>query len=123
MDQAINNLIVNACQAMPNGGVIKIGAENVTLDEPIPPVPLQTGSLPVRSGRYVKITISDSGVGIPKEYIQRVFEPYLMTRQKGSGLGLAIVHSVIKNHKRVCKGGIGARCGNDVYDLSPSVRE
>jgi len=86
INQAINNLIINAIQSMPEGGRIKLTAENVTVSE---------GE---KKGRYVKISIVDQGIGIPKEHLPKIFEPYFTTKQKGSGLGLAIVYSIIKKH-------------------------
>ncbi|MFH1026309.1 MAG: ATP-binding protein [Nitrospirota bacterium] len=90
MVQVINNLIINADQAMPEGGVIRISAENVTIS--------QDDMLPLNKGRYVKITIEDRGTGIPREHLQKIFDPYFSTKQKGSGLGLATVYSIIRNH-------------------------
>ena len=86
INQAINNLIINAIQSMPEGGRIKLTAENVTVSE---------GE---KKGRYVKISIVDQGIGIPKEHLPKIFEPYFTTKQKGSGLGLAIVYSIIRKH-------------------------
>mgnify|MGYP001098699542 CR=1 FL=1 len=90
ISQVINNLVINADQAMPEGGIIKVRAENITL---------KTGhSLPLTDGEYVKISVEDQGIGISKEHLQRVFDPYFTTKQKGSGLGLATSYSIIKNH-------------------------
>ncbi|MBD3178694.1 MAG: PAS domain S-box protein, partial [Candidatus Latescibacteria bacterium] len=84
------NLIINAKEAMPVGGFIKISAENVSYPG---------GSAATHlSGDYVKITIRDEGVGIPENLIERVFDPYFTTKQTGSGLGLAIVHSIVGKH-------------------------
>ena len=91
ISQVINNLIINADQAMPAGGVIIIRAENVEVN-------LKEG-LPIREGPYVKISIQDEGIGIPEDHLQRIFEPYFSTKQKGSGLGLATSYSIIKNHE------------------------
>jgi len=89
--QVINNLILNADQAMPEGGVIEVRAENVTVE------PKQ--HLPLKGGKYVKISIKDQGIGIPEEHIPKVFDPYFTTKQKGSGLGLSTAYSIIKNHE------------------------
>ena len=88
--QVIHNLIINAEQAMPKGGVIKVSAENISVSP-------STG-LPVQSGEYIKITVSDTGIGIPRENLIRIFDPYFTTKEEGSGLGLATVYSIIKNH-------------------------
>ena len=88
--QAINNLIINADQAMPQGGIIRIQCENITLDQGEVP------SLP--QGDYVKLSILDEGIGIPKKYIDKIFDPYFTTKQRGSGLGLATTYSIVKKH-------------------------
>lgn len=90
MRQVFNNLVINACQAMPGGGTIKIDVRNVDTD------PEDGTGMP--GGEYVKISMEDQGTGIPEEHLQRIFDPYFTTKQKGSGLGLSIVYSVLKNH-------------------------
>ena len=90
ISQVINNLVINADQAMPQGGVIKISAENVVLNS--------EHRLPLDDGPYVKIFFEDQGVGIPEENLTRIFEPYFTTKKKGNGLGLATSHTIIKNH-------------------------
>ncbi len=91
INQVIHNLIINAEQAMPQGGEIRVTAENANVEA--------ESSLPLQSGRYVKITMEDKGVGIPKGLLSKIFDPYFTTKQKGSGLGLATVYSIIKGHK------------------------
>jgi len=88
--QVINNLVINADQATPGGGVIEIGARNLALDG--------DSGLPLPPGRYLLLTVRDRGTGIPKIYLNRVFDPYFTTKKKGSGLGLATSFSIIKNH-------------------------
>jgi CheY-like chemotaxis protein len=90
MSQVINNLIINADQAMPEGGVIMVSTENVVIDE--------KGSLPLSPGRYVRISIRDQGIGIPESHIAKIFDPYFSTKEKGSGIGLTTVYSIIKKH-------------------------
>ncbi|RJQ50013.1 MAG: PAS domain-containing sensor histidine kinase [Nitrospiraceae bacterium] len=90
MNQVIYNLVLNAIQAMPKGGTIMITAENISIG-------LQS-RLPFSEGTYIKIKVSDQGIGIPKEYLQKIFDPYFTTKQKGSGLGLASTYSIINNH-------------------------
>ncbi|MBN2373103.1 PAS domain S-box protein [bacterium] len=89
--QVINNLVINADQAMPDGGTIRISAENLTLSP--------GHGLPLDGERYVKITVKDSGIGIPPENTDKIFDPYFTTKKKGNGLGLATCHSIIKKHK------------------------
>ena len=88
--QVINNLIINANQAMPEGGIIQVHAENVAVES--------DQGLPLEPGNYVKISIKDQGVGIPQKYLHNVFDPYFTTKQRGSGLGLATSYSIVKQH-------------------------
>lgn len=90
MSQVIHNLVMNADQAMQHGGTIEVHCENAVIEA--------GNVLPIAQGRYVKISIKDQGTGIPKEDLQRIFDPYFTTKQKGSGLGLATVYSIIKKH-------------------------
>jgi len=91
ISQVIQNLVINAIQAMPTGGAVTIQAENITLKD--------DQGLPLPRGRYVKIKVSDQGIGIPPDYLPKIFDPYFSTKQKGSGLGLATAYSIIKNHQ------------------------
>ncbi len=90
INQVIFNLLINASQAMPEGGTIRVSAENVDVDE--------QNALPLINRGYVKITFEDHGVGIPKEQLHKIFDPYFTTKQKGTGLGLSSTYSIIKNH-------------------------
>ncbi len=92
MGQVIQNLIINAQQAMPDGGIIEISCDNMTIEEP----GHLCSALP--SGRYVRLIVRDHGIGIPENLIERIFDPYFTTKQQGSGLGLAIVHSIVSKH-------------------------
>jgi PAS domain S-box-containing protein len=91
MSQVINNLILNADQAMPSGGIIEVGCSNLSVGK--------ESMLPLRDGRYVVITIKDQGVGIPEEALPRIFDPYFSTKKDGKGLGLATVYSIVRNHE------------------------
>ncbi|NLF37838.1 PAS domain S-box protein, partial [bacterium] len=93
ISQVLNNLLINAEQAMPQGGIITLAAENTYVGA----AGTDTG-LPLVPGRYVKVTVSDAGVGIPDEHLAKVFDPYFTTKQTGSGLGLAITYSVVRQH-------------------------
>ncbi len=88
--QVIDNLVINAVQAMPLGGVITITAANTYVHADEKPA--------LDEGRYVRISVSDTGVGIPREIQSRVFDPFFTTKQKGSGLGLATAYSIMKRH-------------------------
>jgi len=92
ISQVIQNLIINADQAMHSGGTIHIEAQNVeingSIDEPRSLSP----------GRYVAISVRDEGVGIPSDIRSKIFDPYFTTKRSGSGLGLATTYSIIKKH-------------------------
>ena len=91
--QVFTNIVINARQAMPHGGKLVIRAENA-----VETVGRWEHALRVNPGRYVRIAISDTGIGIADEHIGRIFDPYFTTKQEGSGLGLATSHSIVKNH-------------------------
>ncbi|MGA1875427.1 MAG: ATP-binding protein [bacterium] len=101
ISQCFGNLIVNASQAMPQGGTIEILGENAVIEA--------ESGLPVTCGEYIKILIKDQGAGIPKEHLSRIFDPYFTTKKDGTGLGLATTYSIIKKTWRVYYGGIPAR--------------
>ncbi len=90
MRQVFINLLINADQAMPEGGSIAISAANITVGP--------GDNLPLPNGAYVKITISDQSIGILNEHLQQLFDPYFTSRQRGSGIGLATTYTIIKNH-------------------------
>ena len=91
LGQVIDNIAINAKQAMPMGGTVTVSAENLSLRE--------TEHLALRAGRYVKLSFRDTGVGMPKEILSRIFDPFFTTKQVGSGLGLAASYSIIKRHE------------------------
>jgi len=89
--QVIQNIVLNADQAMPVGGSVIVTARNlVDGDASLPP------TLP--RGNHVRISVQDTGIGIPEQYIGKIFDPYFTTKEKGSGLGLATSYSIIRNH-------------------------
>jgi len=94
LKQVVHHLVLNAREAMPDGGRIVISAENVVVDE--------RTDLPLKRGAYVKWSMRDSGQGISRENLTRIFDPYFTTKDRGSekgmGLGLAICYSVVKRH-------------------------
>ncbi len=89
--QVIQNIIINGVQAMPEGGIIQIQCANIS-------DPVKETLLSVHDGEYVRIRITDHGVGIPQQIIDKIFDPYFSTKQLGNGLGLAICYSVIHKH-------------------------
>jgi PAS domain S-box-containing protein len=88
--QVIRQLVINADQAMPGGGRVLITMENSVVGS--------EAAYPLAPGHYVKVVVTDSGVGIPGQNLEKIFDPYFTTKQKGSGLGLAASLSVIRNH-------------------------
>ncbi len=90
LNQVLNNLLLNAIQAMPDGGTLTVRAVNETLgannQHRMPP------------GDYVKMTVEDQGQGIPAENLMKIFDPYFTTKAGGSGLGLTSVYSIVKKH-------------------------
>ncbi len=92
--QVIHNLAINAHQAMPTGGTLTIKAENVTKS-----TEQAHQSQLAEAGKYIKLTVQDTGSGIPPYALQKIFDPYYSTKQTGSGLGLSTAYSIIKNHQ------------------------
>ena len=90
MNQAFNNVIINAVQAMPDGGILSVKAENVALGA-------QSG-MALPAGEYVRISFADQGCGIAQEEQKMIFDPYFTTKAGGTGLGLASVHSIVSKH-------------------------
>src|SRR5207247_5557951 len=88
--QVFNNVVLNAVQAMPEGGTITVRAENV--------FPGAKPGLPLSGSHYVKVSVQDHGPGIPPEHLARIFDPFFTTKHKGRGLGLATAYSVIRKH-------------------------
>jgi len=90
ISQVVENLIINADQAMPEGGQIHIALENVELDA--------SAILSLPAGRYISCCVADSGKGISREHLGQVFDPYFTTKKEGTGLGLASAFAIINNH-------------------------
>jgi len=90
--QVIDNIVTNACQAMPDGGEITIGTKEVEIVE-------NRNYFPIKSGRYLCIYIKDTGKGISPLIISKIFDPYFTTKEGGNGIGLSISFSIIKNHR------------------------
>ena len=88
--QVIDNIVINAQQAMPDGGEITVSAQNVTIKEQDHPT--------LAAGSYVKISFKDHGIGMPKEMLHKIFDPFYTTKPKGHGLGLATCYSIINRH-------------------------
>ncbi|MDZ7966793.1 MAG: response regulator [Nostoc sp. DedSLP03] len=93
--QVLMNLCINARDAMPHGGILKISAKNFWVDSHYARM-----NIDAKAGSYVMITVRDTGIGIKKEIIDRIFEPFFTTKEvgKGTGLGLSTVLGIIKSH-------------------------
>ncbi|MDD5673391.1 MAG: ATP-binding protein [Chitinivibrionales bacterium] len=102
--QVFHNIVMNACQATPEGGVVRVlgDVKEITSDQ----------LLPLRTGRYFEIKVVDPGCGISPQVLPRIFEPYFSTKKEGSGLGLAIAYSIVQKHNGyiavVSKAGSGS---------------
>ncbi len=90
VSQVINNIVLNAVQAQPDGGRIEVKAENVRLPDGSP--------TPIAAGDYVRVSWRDHGPGVPQEQLARVFDPYYTTKAGGSGLGLTTSHTIVTKH-------------------------
>lgn len=88
--QVLHNLVINAIQAMPQGGELAVRASNKILGE--------SALLPLAPGNYVKISVKDTGMGIPPENLPKIFDPYFTSKEMDSGLGLAIAYSIVAKH-------------------------
>ena len=91
ISQVIQNLVINARQAMPDGGQLDIYCENFILKQ-------SSNVMPMRQGHYIKIKVVDTGIGIPDTIVHSIFDPYFSTKQEGSGLGLALSYSIVSKH-------------------------
>ena len=95
LHQVLMNLCVNARDAMPDGGILRISAENIFIDETFARM-----NIDARVDQYIVITVSDTGIGIPPEIMDRIFDPFFTTKQhgKGTGLGLSTTLGIVKSH-------------------------
>jgi len=114
MRQVIYNLVINARQAITDRGSIIIRAENT--ERPEEPFPLY-------GEKFVKISVIDTGVGIPKEHLKKIFDPYFTTKEDGSGLGLASTYSIIKNHGGYIRVSSEVGVGTEFNIYLPAVTE
>jgi two-component system cell cycle sensor histidine kinase/response regulator CckA len=112
INQVFNNVIINADQAMQDGGTITIRAENF-------PATLKNTTLPLKNIDYVKISIEDEGPGIPEKDISKIFDPYFSTKPKGSGLGLSISFSIITKHEGIMTAESKPGEGTAIYIYLP----
>jgi PAS domain S-box-containing protein len=116
--QVLGNILSNAREAMPTGGTLTISAENVKANP--------KDELPLLERHYVRTSVKDTGLGIPKNHLQRIFDPYYTTKplgiQKGMGLGLAICYSIIKKHDGFIDVESSVEAGTQVSVYLPAAR-
>jgi two-component system cell cycle sensor histidine kinase/response regulator CckA len=123
LEQVLMNLAVNARDAMPQGGVLSIQAQDIHLDEKF------CSLYPyVKAGDYVKISFTDTGVGMDEGALRRSFDPFYTTKEQGTGLGLAVVYGIVKQHKGyiMASSQLGQGARFDIYlplQQGPVVQE
>jgi two-component system cell cycle sensor histidine kinase/response regulator CckA len=115
IQQVLRHIIQNAIEAMPGGGSIDILAGNVIVEA--------SDRLPLKEGRYVKISIRDHGPGISEEHLSKIFDPYFTTKESRRGLGLAVSYAIIRNHEGLIR--VESREGHfsAFHILLPAARE
>jgi nitrogen-specific signal transduction histidine kinase/CheY-like chemotaxis protein len=113
IEQVLLNIYVNAWQAMPDGGTLKLETEDITLDAK------DCKPYQIEPGRYVHISVTDTGIGMDQKTIKRIFDPFFSTKEKtrGTGLGLASAYGIIKNHGGIinARSEIGFGTTFDIY--------
>lgn len=115
ISQVVQNMVINAHQAMHAGGIIEISAENFS--------PSARGNLPLSERDYVKLVIRDNGIGISDGQLDRIFDPYFTTKEQGSGLGLAVAYSIIRKHDGHISVKTSAGNGSTFSIYLPASRE
>ncbi len=111
--QVIENVTINAVQAMPSGGTITVRAQNISFAD---------GEHALLEGDYIKITIKDQGVGIPKEVLPKIFDPFFTTKSMGQGLGLATSYSIITRHNGIIEVESEPEKGTCFFIYLPAVK-
>ncbi len=119
LHQVLMNLIVNARDAMPEGGKLSLSAENLLIDAQYAQM-----NLDAQVGPYITIAIADTGIGIPPEIVDRIFDPFFTTKElgKGTGLGLSTVIGIIKSHKGFVKVASLVGVGTEFKIFLPAVQ-
>jgi two-component system, cell cycle sensor histidine kinase and response regulator CckA len=115
ISQAFNNIVLNALQAMPDGGILAVRVDSITLDK---------GNITsLQPGKYVKIVFEDNGCGIAKDDLIKIYDPYFTTKESGTGLGLSTTHSIISKHGGHIDITSEVGIGTTVTILLPSTAE
>ncbi|MBI2458639.1 MAG: HAMP domain-containing protein [candidate division NC10 bacterium] len=96
--QAFVNILMNACEAMPKGGTLRVVAREVSLPGYGGRGPLSSTGKSGPPTRFAEIAISDTGSGIPPEHLSKIFDPFFTTKEKGTGLGLSVVYGIVEKH-------------------------
>ncbi|MEO5754620.1 MAG: PAS domain S-box protein, partial [Chthoniobacterales bacterium] len=118
ISQVIANLVVNADQAMPDGGTVRVSCDNFTCISETP------AAVPdLAAGDYIRVRVHDEGVGIPEQYLKQIFDPYFTTKPKGNGLGLATTYSIVKNHHGLIIVDSEQHCGSTFTVYLPAAPE
>lgn len=115
INQVIGNIVLNAVQAMTDSGTIKIKAENIFIES-------RKNIDSISEGEWVCISITDTGSGITKENLTKIFDPYFTTKKNGTGLGLAISYSIIKKHQGLLKAESELGKGSTFYIYLPAYK-
>ena len=110
ISQVIHNLILNADQAMPDGGELLVSAGRCALTEDT--------QLPLAPGEYLRISVKDQGCGIPEEHLNKIFDPFFTTRSRGNGLGLATAFSIVKKTRRPHPLPLRGCCRHGIHRVS-----
>jgi CheY-like chemotaxis protein len=118
ISHVIANLVVNAEQAMPDGGTLHVDCDNF----PCPPE--KASPIPdLVPGDYIRIRVRDEGVGIPEQYLKQIFDPYFTTKPSGNGLGLATTYSIVKNQSGHITVESAQDCGSTFTVYLPATRQ
>jgi len=96
--QAFVNVLINACEAMPGGGTLRVLTREVALCEAGKGGPLSATGKPGPPSRFAEVVITDTGQGIPPEHLSNIFDPFFSTKEKGTGLGLSVVYGIVEKH-------------------------
>ncbi len=115
--QVVHNLVINALQAMPKGGVILVSAENLEIDAQ------RAQTLGVNPGHFISISFKDQGKGIPMDKINKIFDPFFTTKEQGSGLGLFSTYSIIKKHDGAIAVESEEGAGTSFFVYLPAIPE